>query len=239
MAIKTYNLSKKGNVYASKHIQVKELASIGQGKTYSNTVKIDTTLLDKVEKLFDKMKCSKIIISSGYRTPAHDKNVGGNGSGAHTKGKAIDCCFYDKNNKIISAKYVCCIAQDLGFNGIANISSNYKYVHLDILSRIYKGDERFGTNTVTTNFYDYFDIKKADLYKQLGIKINTYYSKYTGKSLLIDTVLKSIKVPTKYIGNYTKRTPIANANGIKQYKGSITQNLKLINLAKKGKLIKP
>lgn len=238
MSVKTYNLSKQGNEYVSKHIQVKEMASIGQGKTYSNTVKIDTNLIEMVEKLFEKMKCSKVIISSGYRTYKHDKVVGGNGAGPHTKGKAIDCCFYDKNNKIISAKYVCCIAQDLGFNGIANISSKYKYVHLDVMSRIYKGDEIKSNNTVTKNFYNYFGITKEKLYNYFGLTTIKYYSKYYGKSLAIDSVFKSIKVPAKYIGSYTKRKPIAEVNNIKNYTGSITQNLKLISLAKKGKLIK-
>lgn len=67
----------------------------------------------------------------------------------------------------------------------------------------------------------------------------SYYPQYTGKSYLIDTVFKSVGVPDTYCGKWTKRTPIAKANGISDYKGTATQNLKLINLAKQGKLIKP
>lgn len=65
-----------------------------------------------------------------------------------------------------------------------------------------------------------------------------YYDKYTGRSMEIDKVLKAIKVPAKYYGNYNKRKLIAKANGIDNYTGSYSQNIKLIDLAKKGKLKK-
>ena len=67
----------------------------------------------------------------------------------------------------------------------------------------------------------------------------TYYPKYDGKSLLIDTVFKATGVTSSMRGSYKKRMPIAKANGISDYKGKAEQNLKLISLAKKGKLIKP
>ena len=67
----------------------------------------------------------------------------------------------------------------------------------------------------------------------------SYYPKYDGKSLLIDTVFKAIGVPSSMRGKYKNRMPIAKANGISDYKGTAKQNIQLINLAKKGKLIKP
>lgn len=68
---------------------------------------------------------------------------------------------------------------------------------------------------------------------------SNYYKKYTGKSTRVDVVFKAIGVPSKYYGKWSKRKPIAKANGIKAYIGTSKQNLKLIDLAKKGKLIKP
>lgn len=65
-----------------------------------------------------------------------------------------------------------------------------------------------------------------------------YYAKYKGKSTAIDTVLKAIGVPASYRGSYLKRRALAKANGIKAYVGTENQNLKLINLAKQGKLKK-
>ena len=165
MAIKTYSLKSDGNKYCSAHTKVKEMRC----KDGSDKILIDTALMEMIEKLFAKLNCSKYIISSGYRTATHDKAVGGNGKGQHTKGKAVDACFYDKNGKIISSKIVCCVAQDLGFKGIANISSAYKYVHLDMRSTgTYKGDEIKHYNTVTSNFYDYFKVSKDDVAKYTG-----------------------------------------------------------------------
>ena len=65
-----------------------------------------------------------------------------------------------------------------------------------------------------------------------------YYNKYTGTSGAIDTVLKSIGVPSTYYGSYLKRKKIANKNGISNYIGSASQNTKLVSLAKQGKLLK-
>lgn len=63
-----------------------------------------------------------------------------------------------------------------------------------------------------------------------------YYPAYTGKASGLDEILRAIGVPSKYIGNYNARKPIAEANGIKDYKGTGTQNIQLKNLAKTGKL---
>ena len=68
--------------------------------------------------------------------------------------------------------------------------------------------------------------------------VNEYYPKYSGNSSKIDEVLKAIGVPSKYIGSYTKRKPIAAKNGYSNYSGTASQNLGLIDLAKRGKLKK-
>lgn len=80
------------------------------------------------------------------------------------------------------------------------------------------------------------------VYNSSGVQIYppivSYYLAYKGTSNAIDTVLKDIGVPSKYIGSYTKRKPIAKANGISLYTGSASQNTKLVALAKQGKLKK-
>ncbi len=65
-----------------------------------------------------------------------------------------------------------------------------------------------------------------------------YYKKYTGKSMHVNDVFKAVGVPGKFIGGYMKRKPVASKNGIAGYKGTESQNLKLIALAQKGKLKK-
>lgn len=166
MAVKTYSATNKTQL--SSHFNVSEFKCKCGG---SHNTKIDETLILMLEKLYDKLRCSKMVINSGYRCSTHDKSVGGNGSGQHTKGKAADVYCYDKNGKIISAKIVCCVAQDLGFKGIANISTKYQVTHLDMGTRItgtYKGDESVSNNSVTKDFYDYFGITKAEVRKYTG-----------------------------------------------------------------------
>lgn len=115
-----------------------------------------------LEKLYTALNCSKIIVNSGYRCAAHDKSVGGSGNGQHTKGTAADVVCYDQSGDIISSKTVCCTAQDLGFTGIANITSAYTSTHLDVRTgSTWYGDETKGTNTVTSDFYSYFGIAKS------------------------------------------------------------------------------
>lgn len=74
--------------------------------------------------------------------------------------------------------------------------------------------------------------------KNAASKSATYYKKYTGKSTKVDEVLKSIGVPAKYRGSFKNRKTIAVKNGISNYKGTADQNLKIVGLAKKGKLKK-
>ena len=63
-----------------------------------------------------------------------------------------------------------------------------------------------------------------------------YYSKYIGNSANLDMILKSIGVEDKYLHFPSRRKPLAKKNGLKNYKGSLSENLKLIELAKQGKL---
>ena len=128
----------------------------------SHETLIASELVDKLEALYTALNCSKIIVTSGYRCPEHDKAVGGTSSGQHTKGTAADVCCYGQDGQPISSKTVCCKAQDLGFTGIANITSSYQYTHLDVRTEYrWLGDETKGNGTVTDDFYKYFGIAKT------------------------------------------------------------------------------
>ena len=157
--LRTFNYNE--NVRLSEHFNSIEFRC-KCGKVHNYTV--DTNLIDKLERLYSALNASKGIISSGYRCTTHDRAVGGNGYGQHTKGTACDIIFYDKDNKPISSKIVSCKAQDLGFGGIANINTAYTYTHLDVRSGYkYYGNEIYGTNTVTNNFYTYYGISKDNI----------------------------------------------------------------------------
>lgn len=234
MAIKEYSYKKHKSIFCSAHTQVREMRSGDK----ADKILISQNLMEKIEELFSYLRCSKYIIISGYRTALYDKKVGGSGSGQHTLGKAVDCKFYDNAGKLISAKIVCCAAQDIGFSGIANISKAYKSVHLDVGTRTkpYRGDEIFGTNSVTADFYDYFGIKKADVAKYTGrLTAENYFKKYSGKSVSIVDALRAIGAESSFLA----RKKIANANGISGYRGTAKQNGALLLKLKAGELIKP
>lgn len=160
--IKTYSYS--DNTQLSAHFNAKEFrCKCGKEHAFS----ISNELVDKLEKLYAALNCSKIIVTSGYRCPTHDKNVGGSGTGQHTLGNAADICCYGQDGQPISSKIVCQKAQDIGFTGIANITAAYIYTHVDVRPNgKWYGDEVHSNGSVTDDFYKYFggeDMKGIDV----------------------------------------------------------------------------
>ena len=122
---------------------------------------LDDDLIAKLEQLYSVLNCSQIQVSSGYRCAAHDRAVGGSGTGQHTLGKAADICCCDAAGKPIVSYRVCCAAQDIAFRGIARI--NDAYTHCDTRSGgVWYGDETKGARFCIpeNDFYEYFNIKK-------------------------------------------------------------------------------
>lgn len=158
MAILTYKFDDQTQL--SPHFNAREFrCQCGQ----PHETLIASELIDKLEALYTALNCSKIIVTSGYRCPEHDKAVGGTSSGQHTKGTAADVCCYGQDGQPISSKTICCKAQDLSFTGIANITSSYQYTHLDVrTSGKWYGDEIHGNGTVTDDFYKYFGMEKSE-----------------------------------------------------------------------------
>jgi hypothetical protein len=89
--------------------------------------------------------------------------------------------------------------------------------------------------------YDYKEVQKRVneiLNPKKEEEESIYYPKYTGKLGTLDAILKAVGVPDKFRGNWSKRKPLAMANGINNYTGKSFQNAKLIALAIAGKLKK-
>lgn len=150
---------------------------------------VSEDLVNKLEVVYKRLNCSKIIISSGFRCVKHDKSVGGSGTGQHTLGRAADYCCYGQDGNIISSKLVCCTAQDVGFTGIANINANYTYTHSDVrTSGKWFGNEITGYNSVTTDFYQYFGIQKEESHMN-GIDISYCQTKINWDQLNVDFVI--------------------------------------------------
>lgn len=82
--------------------------------------------------------------------------------------------------------------------------------------------------------------KRRTIERELFLKCSTsnFYPKYNGASNDIDIVLSSIGVKSSFYGNYKKRIPLAKVNGIENYTGNLSDNMKLLSLAKSGKLKK-
>lgn len=159
-------------------------------------IKVSCQLVNALQLLVKELNASKAIITSGYRCSAHDRAVGGNGSGQHTKGTAADVVFYDKSGKPISTKIVACKAQDIGFNGIANIDSTYQYIHLDVRTAgKWYGDEVKGTgSSVTSDFYTYYGIERSDSsIKALQTALNTMGAKLTVDGICGSKTLSAAK----------------------------------------------
>lgn len=168
--IKKYESGDKSQL--SPHFNVQEFRC-KCGKEHE--ILIAEELVEKLEKLYSALNCSKIIVTSGYRCTDHDKNVGGSGSGQHTKGNAADICCYGQDGQPISSKIVCCKAQDIGFTGIANINEKYIYTHVDVRtgSKWY-GDETKGNSTVTNDFYSYFGFSNSNKPLMKGIDVSVH-----------------------------------------------------------------
>lgn len=141
---------------------------------HCNNIKIDENLVIKMEHIFDKLHASKCIISSGYRCPNYDTQIGGF-VGRHAEGLASDCVYYDKDGKKIPSKIVVCVAWDLGeLNGIAKIDEYY--VHLDNRQNgYYHGDEARGNNNYWDNPYKYFNVSKEEIAKYTGESVSKDY----------------------------------------------------------------
>lgn len=176
MAILTYKFDDQTQL--SPHFNAREFrCQCGQ----PHETLIASELIDKLETLYTALNCSKIIVTSGYRCPEHDKAVGGTSSGQHTKGTAADVCCYGQDGQPISSKTVCCKAQDLGFGGIANITSSYQYTHLDVRTGYrWLGDETKGNGTVTEDFYKYFGISKTSNFEKSSAIFGIDVSEWQG-----------------------------------------------------------
>lgn len=64
-----------------------------------------------------------LVINSGYRTPAHNRAIGGASNSAHLKGRAVDIRMPENEQEAFIE-----LARTLGYTGIGRYQS---FVHLD------------------------------------------------------------------------------------------------------------
>lgn len=80
-------------------------------------------LLQKLDDLREILG-RPIIVSSGYRCPVHNENVGGVSNSQHLLGKGADIW-----SPGISPSYLARLAEKIGFDGIGIYSS---WIHVDV-----------------------------------------------------------------------------------------------------------
>ena len=118
MAINTYKKTDKKQL--SKNFNLSEFACKGSG--CCSTVKVDSTLVDYLQKIRDHFG-KPVTINSGYRCATHNKRVGGATGSYHTKGQATDIVVSGVKPTEV-AKY----AESIGILGIGLYDT---FVHID------------------------------------------------------------------------------------------------------------
>jgi hypothetical protein len=153
------------NIQLSTHFAMGEFVTASDyGGNYPSTVYIDDGLPVALEKVYSHFGCNRAEISSGYRTSACDKSVGGSGSGPHTQGIAVDVCFY-RGNQPIPSRIIACYLQDIGVKGIGvYCGGTQNWTHFDMrVNSVWYGDER-DYSAGHTDFYSYTGTSKTEVY---------------------------------------------------------------------------
>lgn len=152
--VKTYSLKKDGALKLSAHFRVREFAEDG-----TDQVKVDEELVEQLEALHTALSCSKIIITSGYRTDSKTSQ--------HALGKAADVnCWHMVDGREVryQGREILLAAEDVGFRGIgwiAGSAASRAAVHLDTRAGAYRFDEANGDRMVKDNsWYAYFGVEK-------------------------------------------------------------------------------
>jgi len=89
------------------------------------SVKIDSELVGKLQRIRDMIK-RPIIVTSAYRCPKHNKEVGGTDNSYHTQGLAVDIKVDGYGLEELEN-----IARAVGFRGIG-IYKGANFIHLDL-----------------------------------------------------------------------------------------------------------
>lgn len=125
-------------------------------------IKVDTVLVDTLEKLFGELNLSKINVISGFRCPKHDKAVGGKGSGSHVDGYAADVVCYYKNGARVPSSVVALTLERMGHFGGIGVNCGGQpdangNIHIDTKPRNWKGDEKISmSRNVCASYFDYY-----------------------------------------------------------------------------------
>lgn len=138
--IKVYSLRTDGNKSLSTNFKVKEFACQDKSDTVVLHTEFITDKLQKIRTHFNK----PITINSAYRTPTHNRKVGGSSNSYHVKGRAFDIVV-----KGVTPNEVAKYAQSIGIKGIIRYSWG---VHVDSRATKYWAVDNNGRKTSVSGF---------------------------------------------------------------------------------------
>lgn len=149
MAVKTYSKKADGAKLIAPNFQIKEFAC----KDGSDAILISDELVILLQAIRDHFGRA-VVITSGYRTPAYNKKIGGATGSYHTKGMAADI--------VVSGANPCAVAyyaqfQLSGRGGVeVGCYPSGGYVHVDVRPgkwRAIKCDANAGYETIPGNLF--------------------------------------------------------------------------------------
>ncbi|MBE6965755.1 MAG: DUF882 domain-containing protein [Ruminococcaceae bacterium] len=118
--IVTFSKSSDGGIYLTRNFKVAEFAC----KDGSDEIPIDMELVGWLQEIREHFGAS-VTITSGYRSPSHNKKIGGVADSYHLYGRAADIVVAGHTPKEV-AQY----AASIGVRGI-ELNAPYGYVHID------------------------------------------------------------------------------------------------------------
>lgn len=119
--LKAYSLKKDGNLKLSLNFRVKEFAC----SDGSDPIFIDTELVNVLQKIRSHFG-KAVTITSAYRTPTHNKKVGGTLYSQHLYGRACDIKISGVSPKKVAA-YAETLLKNKGGIGIYST-----FCHIDV-----------------------------------------------------------------------------------------------------------
>ena len=151
--IREYSVKRDGEGKVSKHFRVREFAS----KDGADKVLIDDDLVKLLENIREAAGGKAVTINSGYRSPEHNKAVGGVSNSQHVKGTAADIVVAGTGPLTVGqiAEYY--------LNTKGGIGVYKSFTHVDTRANRSRWDQRSGKQIVVSGWpgwEDDMDISK-------------------------------------------------------------------------------
>ena len=184
MTVKTYSKAANGTKKLSANFTVKEFAC----QDGSDKILIDDGMVRLLQLVRDQFG-KPVIITSGYRTAAHNKKVGGTSASQHLYGKAVD--FYINGVPMLEIAQCC---ERMGFYGIGLYEG---WVHADVRDKKYFWDQQSGTARWVSTFGEakIVDTNYTKVQEAAGLSDDTmaYLQKYKYGDDLLEKLAAAMK----------------------------------------------